>query len=85
MTNAQLYISITPSLATLIVVILAWLSNRSDITRLSDKIDGIQESLRAEMTTLRRDLHTDMMLMQRELHKDMMFLHERVVKVEQAH
>jgi hypothetical protein len=68
MNNTQLYLSIgVPTLT----VILAWLSSRSDMNRLNDKVDKLGESLRAEMIAFRR-----------EIHQDLMMLHERVVKVE---
>ena len=67
MNNTQLYLSIgIPTLT----VILAWLSNRSDLNRLNDKVDRLGEtlnakidnqgaSLRAELTALRNDHHKD--------------------------
>jgi hypothetical protein len=68
MNNTQLYLSIgVPTLT----VILAWLSNRSDINRLNDKVDRLGDSLRAEMIAFRREVHADLIM-----------LHERVVKVE---
>jgi hypothetical protein len=68
MNNTQLYLRIgIPTLT----VLLAWLSNRSDINRLNDKIDKFAESLRSEMITFRREVHGDLIL-----------LHERIVKVE---
>ena len=79
MNNTQLYLSIgVPTLA----VILAWLSNRSDINRLNDKVDRLAETLRAEMTALRVDISRDMVAFRRKIHEDLMVLHERVVKVE---
>jgi hypothetical protein len=68
MNNTQLYLSVgVPTLT----VILAWLSNRSDINRLNDKVDRLGDSLRAEMIAFRREVHADLIM-----------LHERVVKVE---
>jgi hypothetical protein len=68
MNNSQLYLSIgVPTLT----VILAWLSNRSDINRLNDKVDKLGDALRAEMIAFRREVHADLVM-----------LHERVVKVE---
>jgi hypothetical protein len=68
MNNSQLYLSIgVPTLT----VILAWLSNRSDINRLNDKMDKLGDALRAEMIAFRREVHADLVM-----------LHERVVKVE---
>ena len=57
MNNTQLYLSIgIPTLT----VILAWLANRSDLNRLSDKVDRNAETLRAEMTAMRNDHHKDL-------------------------
>jgi hypothetical protein len=68
MNNMQLYLSIgIPTLT----VILAWLSNRSDINRLNDKVDKLGDSMRGEMIAFRREVHADLIL-----------LHERIVKVE---
>lgn len=86
MNNTQLYLSIgVPTLT----VILAWLSNRSDINRLSDKVDRMGEvlngkidnqgtSLRAELTAIRNDQHKDNMA----LMGYMVPLHERMAKLE---
>ncbi len=86
MNNTQLYLSIgVPTLT----VILAWLSNRSDINRLSDKVDRMGEvlngkienqgsSLRAELTAIRNDHHKDNMA----LMGYMVPLHERMAKLE---
>ena len=90
MNNTQLYLSIgIPTLT----VILAWLSNRSDINCLNDKVDRLGDSLRAEMTTFRRGTHESMLDFRREsheatigfrreVHEDLLMLHERVVRVE---
>ncbi len=68
MNNMQLYLSIgIPTLT----VILAWLSNRSDINRLNDNVDKLGDSMRGEMIAFRREVHADLIL-----------LHERIVKVE---
>jgi hypothetical protein len=68
MNNTQLYLSIgIPTFA----VLMAWLSNRSDINRLDAKLDEFGDALRGEMITFRR-----------EIHQDLLMLHERVVKVE---
>ena len=93
MNNIQLYLSIgIPTLT----VILAWLSNRSDINRLNDKMDRMGESLntkmdnqgsslRAEMSSLR----SEMISLRNDHHKDnltlmsyMVPLHERMAKLE---
>jgi hypothetical protein len=66
MNNTQLYLGV-PTLT----VVLAWLSNRSDINRLNDKVDKLGDSLRTEMIAFRREVHADLVM-----------LHERVVKVE---
>ncbi len=65
MNITQLYLTIgVPSFEALIswiTVILAWLSNRSDIDRLNDKVDRVGETLRAEMVAMRNDHHKDNM------------------------
>lgn len=83
MNNTQLYLSIgIPTLT----VLLAWLSNRSDINRLNDKVDRFAESFRAEMTSLRTDMNRDMLALRndmsrdmiafrKEIHEDLMILH----------
>ncbi len=79
MNNTQLYLSIgIPTLT----VILAWLSNRSDINRLNDKVDRLGDSFRAEMISFRRESHEAMVGFRREIHEDLLMLHERVVRVE---
>ena len=79
MNNMQLYLSIgVPTLT----VILAWLSNRTDINRLNDKVDKLGESLRTEMLSFRREVAAEMIAFRREVHGDLILLHERVVKVE---
>ncbi len=84
MSNIQLYLTIgVPSLVALIswiTVILAWLSNRSDINRLNDKVDHLGETLRAEMVAMRNDHHKDNMA----LMGLMVPLHERMARVESA-
>ena len=75
MNNTQLYLSIgIPTLT----VILAWLSNRSDINRLNDKVDRLAESMRAEMVSIRNDQHKDNLA----LMGYMVPLHERMAKLE---
>lgn len=84
MSNIQLYLTIgVPSSVALIswiTVILAWLSNRSDINRLNDKVDHLGETLRAEMVAMRNDHHKDNMA----LMGLMVPLHERMARVESA-
>jgi hypothetical protein len=79
MNDTQLYLAIGIPTVT---VILAWLSNKSDINRLNDKVDRLGETLRADMTALRADISKDFVAFRREIHQDMIVLHERVVKVE---
>ncbi len=86
MNNTQLYLSIgVPTLT----VILAWLSNRSDINRLNDKVDRLTESLHTEMTAMRNEYHSEMAALRNDHHKDnltlmgyMVPLHERMAKLE---
>lgn len=75
MNNTQLYLSIGLPVLT---VILAWLSNRADINRLSDKVDRLGETLRAEMTAIRNDHHKDNLAVMGY----MVPLHERMAKLE---
>jgi hypothetical protein len=61
MNNTQLYLTIgVPNF----MVLPAWLSNRADMNRIADrlegKIDKLAESLRNEMTNLRREIHSDL-------------------------
>ncbi len=75
MTNMQLYLAIglptLSSLLTLILVLIAWLSNRSD-----------NAALRTEMMALRRDMAAEFTAFRREIYTELVQLHERVVKVE---
>jgi hypothetical protein len=53
MTNQQLYLAIgIPSL----LIFLSWLSNRSDINRLSDKVDGLRAEIYHEFKEFYRTL-----------------------------
>lgn len=75
MINTQLYFSIgVPTLT----VLLAWLSNRSDINRLNGKVDRLAENLRAEITAMRTDHHKD----NQALMGYMVPLHERMARLE---
>jgi hypothetical protein len=79
MNDTQLYLSIgIPTFA----VLLAWLSNRSDLNRLADKTDKLATELRSEMITLRREINQDFATFRKEIHSDLILLHERVVKIE---
>lgn len=61
MNNTQLYLSIgIPSFVALlswITVILAWLSNRSDIHRQNDRIDSLRTQMRSEFQDLRSEIN----------------------------
>ena len=86
MNNMQLYLSIgIPTLS----VILAWLSNRSDINRLNDKVDRLGESLNAKMDNQATSLRAELIALRNDHHKDnltlmgyMVPLHERMAKLE---
>ncbi len=66
MNNIQLYLSIgVPTFA----VLLAWLSNRSDINRLADRIDKLTEQQ-----------HKDAMMLQSYI----IPLHERMARLEHS-
>jgi hypothetical protein len=82
MNNTQLYLAIgLPALAsftTLIAVFLAWLSNRSDINRLNDKVDHLAQSLNARIDAMNEAHHKDNLA----LMGYMVPLHERMAKLE---
>ena len=86
MNNTQLYLSIgVPTLT----VILAWLSNRSDINRLNDKVDRLGETLHAKIEDQGSSLRAELMALRNDHHKDnltlmgyMVPLHERMAKLE---
>jgi hypothetical protein len=90
MNNSQLYLSIgIPS----ILIILAWISNRSDVTALraemiqfrkdmNAEMNQLRKDMHAEMTQLRKDLASDMAQLRDSIHRDMILLHERVAVVE---
>jgi hypothetical protein len=76
MNNTQLYLSIgIPTLT----VILAWLSNRSDINRLSDKVDRIGEVLHSKIDGQGTSLRTEMIAMRTDHHKDHLALMELMI------
>ena len=75
MNNVQLYLA--TGIPT-ITIVLAWLSNRSEINRLFGKIDRLTETIRAEMTAMRNENHKDIMA----LMEYMVPLHERMAKLE---
>jgi len=77
MNNMQLYLTIG---LPMLLVLLAWLSNRADINCLSDKVDRLGENLRAEMAAMRSDHHKDNMA----LMSYMVPLHERMAKLESS-
>jgi len=68
MNNMQLYLTIG---LPMLLVLLAWLSNRADINRLSDKVDNRIDVLRAEMNGLRK-----------EIYEALIPLHERMARLE---
>jgi hypothetical protein len=71
MNNIQLYLSIgVPTFA----VLLAWLSNRSDMNRLADRFDSKIERLDAKIDKLADQQHKDAMILQ----SYMIPLHERM-------
>ena len=93
MNNTQLYLSIgIPTLT----VILAWLSNRSDLNQLNDKVDRLSETLHTKIdnqgSSLRGEtgsLRAELAQMRIDHHKDhlalmgyMVPLHERMAKLE---
>jgi hypothetical protein len=84
--NTQLYLIIGLPMLT---VILAWLANRSDINRLSDKLDRNMESLRNGLTRETAGLRAELIAIRNDHHKDfvslmsyMVPLHERMAKIE---
>ena len=77
MNNIQLYLSIgVPTFA----VLLAWLSNRSDLNRLADRLDGKIERLDAKLDKLTEQQHKDAMMLQ----SYMIPLHERMARLEHS-
>jgi hypothetical protein len=90
MNNSQLYLSIgIPS----ILIVLAWISNRSDVTALRSEMTQLRKDIANDMTQLRKDiasdmaqlrkdLHTEMAQLRDSIHHDMILLHERVAIVE---
>ena len=86
MNNTQLYLSIgIPTLT----VILAWLSNGSDINRLNDKVDRLGETLHAKIDGQGASLRAEIVQLRIDHHKDnlalmgyMVPLHERMAKLE---
>jgi hypothetical protein len=75
MNNTQLYLTIgIPTLT----VILAWLSNRSDLNRLNDKVDAMNERLSGRIDAAIDAHHKDNMA----LMGYMVPLHERMAKLE---
>ncbi len=90
MNNSQLYLSIgIPSVLAIlswVTIVLAWLSNRTDINRLGDTLRAEMLSLRhdisAHMLACRREIAAETIAFRKEVHGDLIMLHERVVKVE---
>jgi len=79
MNNSQLYLSIgIPS----ILIVLAWISNRSDVIALRAEMVQLRKDMAAYMTQLRKDIHNDMTQLRDSIHRDMISLHERVAIVE---
>jgi hypothetical protein len=86
MNNTQLYLSIgIPTLT----VLLAWLSNRSDINRLTDKVDAMDRRLNGRIDDLSQRLSGRIDASIEAHHKDnlslmsyMVPLHERMAKLE---
>lgn len=86
MNNTQLYLSIglptATGLITLIVVILAWLSSRSDISDLRAEMNGRLDRVEAKIDKTANELRVEMNGLRREIHQDMIPLHERMAKLE---
>jgi hypothetical protein len=86
MNNTQLYLSIgIPTLT----VLLAWLSNRSDINRLNDKVDAMDRRLYGRIDDMTQRLSARIDASVEANHKDnlslmgyMVPLHERMAKLE---
>jgi hypothetical protein len=72
MTNVQFYLAIgLPSF----LVILSWLSNRSDAAQLRAEISGVRNELGREIGGLRNEVNT----LRSEMHKDMLQLLTQMV------
>jgi hypothetical protein len=84
MNNTQLYLTIgIPSFVALIswiTVVLAWLSNRSDMNRLADRLDSKIDRLDGKLDRLAEQQHKDAMMLQ----SYMIPLHERMAKLEHS-
>jgi peptidoglycan hydrolase CwlO-like protein len=86
MNNIQLYLSIgVPTFA----VLLAWLSNKSDIKdsekRLTSKIEGVESRLESKIDKVdsRIDtLRSEMNGLRKEIYEALIPLHERTAKLE---
>lgn len=86
MTNTQLYLATgLPTLSsflTLILVLIAWLSNRSDNAALRAEMIALRRDVSAEFIAFRRDIAAEFTAFRREIYTELVQLHERVVKVE---
>ena len=73
MNNTQLYLSIgIPSFVALlswVTVILAWLSNRSDIHRLNDRMDEQGEKIDRQGDFLRSEMHSEFRDLRAEINR----------------
>ncbi len=75
MNDTQLYLSIGIPTVT---IILAWLSNKSDINTLRTEVKADNAALRAEMN----GLPTEMINLRKELYEALIPLHERMAVIE---
>ncbi len=79
MNNTQLYLSIgIPSL----LVVLAWLSNKSDMSALRSEVKGEISGLRAEIRSDMIALRAEMIGLRKEIYEALIPLHERMAVIE---
>jgi chromosome segregation ATPase len=60
------------------------ISTKADLARLDRKIDSVAESLRGEMTSLRRDLASDLLVMQATFTEEQRQTRDQVVGLRRA-
>ena len=96
MSQLQFIALLTPSIGSLVLVVLAWIHSNSRITRLEHTVDALGADMRAELrsdvTGLRGDiagirsemlsLRGEVTLLRDVVYREMVSLHERVAAVE---
>ena len=85
MNDLQFFALLTPSVGSLVLVILAWIHSNSRITRLEHTVDQQGAEMRAQGADLRaemRALRGEMTSLRDVVYHEMVTLHERVAAVE---